>query len=516
MSLPASYDYIVVGGGTAGAVIASRLADDPSVSVCLIEAGPSDEGEARVLELPRWPEMLQSEYDWDYPTEPQPLANSDIRASRAKILGGCASHNVCLAYRAPDVDLTRWEMLGADGWGPTACAPFYDRVLERTGLEWAPQLGRTVRDFVASATTLGSEPFRVMADGNHPGVGASSLNARWPLRRSSAIAYLHPLDGRPSNLDLVLETRAERLLLDAGRAIGVMTDRGDVRAEREVIVSAGVFESPKLLMLSGIGPASQLRGFGIDVVVDLPVGERLVDHPEGAIAWRTVEPIDQPETSWCDAVLLASPPGSATADPEIMLWFFSGEFEEFTTDAGRPPTVATTLTLSPDVTRPRSLGWVRLRSNDPSEPPRIFYGHFTDPEGYDVRIMVEAYRLARRIAATAPFRDWLDVEVAPGADVVGDAELEAYARASTYTAHHAAGTCPMGAPDDGRSVVDPELRVLGIDGLRVADASVFPDMIGVNPAITTMMIGERCAAFLTPAASGRTPAAPDARGPRPA
>lgn len=515
MSLQASYDYVVVGGGTAGAVIASRLAEDPSVTVCLIEAGPSDEGEGRVVELQRWPEMLQSEYDWDYPTEPQPLANSDIRASRARILGGCASHNVCLAYRAPDVDLRRWEALGATGWGPAACAPFYDRVLGRTGLEWAPQLGRTVRDFVASARSIGFEPFGAMADGNRAGVGASSLNARWPFRRSSAIAYLHPLDGRPSNLDLALETRAHRLVLDGRRAVGVLTDRGEIRAGRELVISAGVFESPKLLMLSGIGPASHLRELDIDPVMDLPVGERLVDHPEGAIAWRTVEPVDQPETSWCDAVLLGSPPDSPASDPEIMLWFFSGEFEEFTTDAGAPPTVATTFTLSPDVTRPRSVGWVRLRSRDPVDPPRIFYGHFTDPEGYDVRTMVEAFRLARRIATTAPLRDWLDAEIAPGADVVGDAELEAYARASTYTAHHAAGTCPIGAPDDPRAVVDPELRVHGIDGLRVADASVFPDMIGVNPAITTMMIGERCADLIAGRGLGSAPQPPVARGPAP-
>jgi choline dehydrogenase len=199
-----------------------------------------------------------------------------------------------------------------------------------------------------------------------------------------------------------------------------------------------------------------------------------------------------------------------------MLWFFSGEFEEFTTDAGAPPTVATTLTLSPDVTRPRSVGWVRLRSGDPLDPPRIFYGHFTDPEGYDVRIMVEAFRLARRIATTAPLRDWLDAEIAPGADVVDDAELEAYARASTYTAHHAAGTCPIGAPDDPRAVVDPDLRVLGIDGLRVADASVFPDMIGVNPAITTMMIGERCAELVAGGGAGSRPQPPAERDSYPA
>ena len=491
------YDYVVVGGGTAGAVIARRLAEDPSVTVCLIEAGPSDEGEERVSILQRWPEMLQSEYDWDYPTEPQPRANSEIRASRARILGGCSSHNVCLAYRAPDVDLRRWVELGSDGWGPQDCAPFYDRVFERTGLEWAPQIGRTVRDFIAAAASLGFEPFSAMAEGGRAGVGPSSLNARWPLRRSSAIAYLHPLAELPRNFDLLLETRARRLLVEGQQVVGVETDRGHVRAEREVVVSAGVFGSPKLLQLSGIGPAAHLQEVGIEVVADLPVGEHLVDHPEGAIAWRTVRPIDQPETSWCDAVLLGSAPDSAAADPEIMLWFFSGAFQEFTVDAGGPPVVETTLTLSPDVTRPRSAGWVRLLSDDPADPPRIFYGHFNDAEGYDVRTMVEAYRLARRIAATAPLSDWLEEEIAPGADVTADADLEAYARTSTYTAHHAAGTCRMGAPDDGRSVVDPELRVIGMSGLRVADASVFPEMIGVNPAITTMMIGERCASFLT-------------------
>jgi choline oxidase len=508
--LTQTYDYLVLGGGTAGAIVARRLAEDPSATVCLVEAGPADEGEDRVRTLQRWPEMLQSEYDWDYPTEPQPQANSDIRASRARILGGCSAHNVCLAYRAPDVDLGRWESLGAEGWRSDACRPFYDRVFERTGLEWSPQIGRTVRDFIASARAIGFEPFRAMADGNVPGVGPTSLNARWPSRRSSAIAYLHPLHELPPNLTLALETRSRRLLLDGSRVRGVQTSRGELHASREVIVSQGVFESPKLLLLSGIGPADELREFGIDVVKDLPVGRRLVDHPEGAIAWRTGRPIDQPETSWCDAVLLGNPPGSDAVDPEIMLWFFSGEFGEFTTDAGGPPTTTTTLTLAPDVTRPRSTGWVRLGSADPDDPPRIFYGHFTDDDGYDVRVMVEAFRLARRIVAEEPLAGWIAEELAPGADVTNEEDLEAYARRSTYTAHHPLGTCPIGTAGDGRSVVDPELRVHGIEGLRVADASVFPDMIGVNPAITTMMIGERCAAFVRDVAATLT-TAPAAR-----
>ena len=214
-----------------------------------------------------------------------------------------------------------------------------------------------------------------------------------------------------------------------------------------MIVSCGVFESPKLLMLSGIGPAAQLGEHGIGVVADLPVGEHLIDHPEGVVIYRTTRPIHQPDTTWCDAVLLAKAPGSASEGPDLMMWFFSGHFEEFTTKAGEVADV-TAFSLGPDVTHPRSEGFVRLRSTDPADPPVIDPRYFTDPEGYDERTMLEGIKLARRIASQPALAEWIEREEQPGPDVTDDDELMEYARTTAYTAFHPAGTCRMGAADD--------------------------------------------------------------------
>ena len=487
------FDYVIVGGGSAGAVLAARLAEDAGVTVCLLEAGPSDEGKPEILELQRWPELLQSEYDYDYAIEPQERGNSDIRHSRARVLGGCSSHNVCQAWRAPDYDLRAWEAAGAAGWGPEGTRRYYDRVFERTGLEHDSPDNNAAAAFIEACKQAGYPEHTWDGDGGREGTGWVPVNAKGKLRRSSSVAYLHPLSGLPRNLEVRTGVQALRVLLDEeGSAAGVETSEGEVLARREVIVCAGVFDSAKLLLLSGIGPAEQLRELGIQVQSDVPVGEHLIDHPEGVVIYRTKQPIRQPSTTWCDAVLLAKAPGSESEGPDLMLWFFSGHFEEFTTKAGEVDEM-TAFSLGPDVTHPRSEGIVTLRSTDPSDPPRIDPRYFTDPDGYDERTVLEGVKLARRIAEQPALADWIEREVQPGPEVTSDDELMAYARTTAYTAFHPAGTCKMGAPDDPNAVVDSELRVRGIRRLRVADASIIPSMIGVNINITCMMIGEKCA-----------------------
>jgi choline oxidase len=486
------FDYVVVGGGSAGAIVAARLAEGGEASVCLVEAGPSDEGVPEILELPRWPELLQSRYDYDYAIEPQERGNSDIRQSRARVLGGCGSHNVCQAWRAPEYDLRAWEAAGTAGWGPDGTRRYFDRVFERTGLEHDSPDNDAAAAFIEACKQAGYPEHEWNADGGREGTGWVPVNARGRLRRSASVAYLHPLSELPSNLTVKTDTQALRLVLDGREASGVETSGGELTARREVIVSCGVFDSPKLLMHSGIGPAAHLAELGIDAVTDLPVGEHLIDHPEGVVIYRTTRPISQPNTTWCDAVLLAKAPDSDFEGPDLMMWFFSGHFEEFTTKAGEVADV-TAFSLGPDVTHPRSEGFVRLRSTDPADPPVIDPRYFTDPEGYDEQTMLAGIKLARRIASQPALQEWIASEEQPGPAVTADDELMEYARTTAYTAFHPAGTCRMGAADDEKAVVDPELRVRGVGRLRVADASIFPSMIGVNINITSMMIGEKCA-----------------------
>jgi choline oxidase len=493
------FDYVVVGGGSAGAVTAARLAEGGDATVCLVEAGPSDEGVPEILELPRWPELLQSRFDYDYAIEPQARGNSDIRQSRARVLGGCGSHNVCQAWRAPDYDLREWERLGATGWGPEGTRRCFDRVFERTGLEHDSPDNDAAAAYIEACKQAGYLEHEWNADGGREGTGWVPVNARGRLRRSASVSYLHPLSKLPGNLTVRTDTRALRVVLDGREATGVETSGGELTARREVIVSCGVFESPKLLMLSGIGPGAHLAEHGIDVVADLRVGEHLLDHPEGVVIYRTTRPISQPNTTWCDAVLLAKAPGSDFEGPDLMMWFFSGHFEEFTTKPGEVADV-TAFSLGPDVTHPRSEGVVRLRSVDPGDAPVIDPRYFTDPAGYDERMMLEGIKLARRIASQPALQDWIASEEQPGPQVTADDELMEYARTTAYTAFHPAGTCRMGAANDTKAVVDPELRVRGVGSLRVADASVFPSMIGVNINITTMMVGEKCADLVLEAA----------------
>jgi choline oxidase len=493
------FDYVVIGGGSAGAVVAARLAEGGEASVCLVEAGPSDEGFPEILELPRWPELLQSRFDYDYAIEPQERGNSEIRQSRARVLGGCGSHNVCQAWRAPDYDLREWEALGASGWGPEGTRRYFDRVFEQTGLEHDSPDNDAAAAFIEACKQAGYPEHLWNADGSREGTGWVPVNARGRLRRSSSVAYLHPLAELPDNLTVRTETQAHRLVLEDGEAKGVVTSGGELAARREVIVSCGVFETPKLLMLSGIGPAAHVAEHGIEVVADLPVGEHLIDHPEGVVIYRTTRPISQPNTTWCDAVLLAKAPGSDFQGPDFMMWFFSGHFEEFTTKAGEVADV-TAFSLGPDVTHPRSEGFVRLRSGDPGAAPVIDPRYFTDPDGHDERMMLEGIKLARRIASQPALQEWIASEEQPGPEVTADDELAEYARTTAYTAFHPAGTCRMGAAGDAKAVVDPELRVRGVGRLRIADASVFPSMIGVNINITTMMVGEKCADLVSEAA----------------
>jgi choline oxidase len=489
----AEYDYVVVGGGTAGVIVAARLAEDESSSVCLVEAGPSEEGDVRVLEVRRWASLVGSELVRTFPVEPQQRGNSRLVHSRAYVLGGCSSHNEAIAFRAPDVDMDAWERLGAAGWGPGGTGPFFERVLERVHVEAAPAGNPCATAFVEAALQAGF-PLVSYEDPNlREGVGRLRLNVRGPLRQSSSVAYLRGPARRPAGLTVLTETAVRRLLFADGRTVAAAeTTRGELRARREVILACGAIETPKLLLLSGVGPGDELAELGIPVVHDLPgVGRHLLDHPEGTAIWAASRTVPTGVSQDWEAALFARS-APTLEQPDVMIHFGTMPADAASVPPGAP-TAEHAFWMTPNVTRPRSEGRLRLRSPDPGDPPLLDPRYFTDPDGHDERVLLAGMKLARHLAAQPALRAWVAAELVPGPSVEDDEALSEYARANGTTVHHPAGTCRMGRRDDPLAVVDSDLRVLGLQGLRVADASVFPAMIGVNICLTVMMVGEKCA-----------------------
>ncbi|MFJ6834446.1 GMC family oxidoreductase [Streptomyces sp. NPDC091209] len=496
-----TYDYVVIGGGTAGSVIASRLTENPDVTVAVIEGGPSDVGRDDVLTLRRWMGLLGGELDYDYPTTEQPRGNSHIRHSRARVLGGCSSHNTLIAFKPLPSDWDEWEAAGAKGWGAVSMEGYYARLLNNIVPVDEKDRNAIARDFVDAARSALDVP-RVEGFNRQPfteGVGFFDL-AYHPennKRSSASVAYLHPvMDERP-NLTLLLETWAYGLELEGTRVTGVHVRTKDdeevlVRARNEVLLCAGAVDSPRLLLHSGIGPAGDLEELDIPVVHDLPgVGENLLDHPESVIVWETNGPI--PENSAMDSdagLFVRRDPGQP--GPDLMFHFYQIPFTDNPERLGyeRP---AHGVSMTPNIPKPRSRGRLYLTSADPAVKPALDFRYFTDEDDYDGRTLVDGIKIAREIAAAEPLAGWLKREVCPGPGITGDEELGAYARRVAHTVYHPAGTCRMGELSDERAVVDPELRVRGLDGIRIADASVFPTMPAVNPMIGVLMVGEKAA-----------------------
>ena len=503
------YDYVIVGGGTAGAVVAARLSEDPRVSVGVLERGPSDRDEPRALLIRRWAEMLEGEYDLDYRSVPQPRGNSHIRQARAAILGGCSSHNTMIALKPPAADFDRWAAGGARGWDAASMDPYFGRLAVHI-VPVAPQhrnsyLADVIR---AAATALGipaREAWNTEAYADGTGFLPIGYYPETGIRSSSSVAYLHPVTDDRKNLELHCGTRVLKVLVDGDRrASGVAARRPDgsavtVSARREVILCCGAIDTPRLLLLSGIGPAGQLRQHGIEVVADLPgVGANLCDHPEGIVVWEAARPLPRAgATDWDMTIMYRSDPGREVADvlAHVPLMTFAMHPERL---GFQIP--ARSLSMTPNVTRPRSRGTVSLASADPDDPPLIDYRSFTDSDGYDERLLLAGIRMARRVAAQPPMAGWLAREVFPGPEVRSDEDLSALARAASHTVYHVSCTARMGAPGDPDAVLDPELRVRGVGSVRVIDASAFPSLTTVNPVIAVLMLAERGAEIVARAA----------------
>jgi choline dehydrogenase-like flavoprotein len=507
------FDYVVVGGGSGGAALAARLSEDPEVTVCLLEAGPSDVGDKAILELNRWMALLESGYDWDYLIEPQEQGNSFMRHARARVLGGCSSHNSCIAFWAPAEDLDEWEAMGATGWGAKDIFPLYKRLETNDGPgehhgRSGPVTIRSVppRDPSGVALLKACEqagiPITEFNSGKTVTHGANwfQINAREDgTRSSSSVSYLHPIMGKRTNLQVRTDVRAKKVLFDGKRATGIeylspdMIHSKQVRARREVVLSTGAIDTPKLLMLSGIGPAEHLREVGVEVLVDSPgVGSHLQDHPEGVIGWDAKQPMVTDSTQWWEIGIFTTTEEGLDR-PDLMFHYGSVPFDMHTARQGYP-TTENGFCLTPNVTRSRSVGTVRLRTPDFRDKPAVDPRYFTDP--HDIRVMTHGIKLAREIVSQSAMSEWAGAELHPGPDVRTDDEIADYIRRTHNTVYHPAASVPMGADDDVNAPLDARLRVKGVQGLRVADGSAMPFLVAVNPNITTMAIGEKCADML--------------------
>lgn len=490
------YDHIVVGGGTAGCVISARLAEEGK-RVALIETGPSDENNDLIKDLTQWSKLLGTELDYDYKIEEQARGNGNIRYSRGKFLSGCSGHNSCIAFETPDYDLREWVKCGAIGWDPDSVKPFLKKVREQVNFETAETDNKFVGDFLKACNeaNLSTIKFNTGMGNEQCGVGWFDLNKKGIIRQSASIAYLHPLSQWKYKIDFYLNTKAYKILFRDNRAVGVMTSRGTIYTSGEIIICCGAIDTPKLLLLSGIGPKEHLRDKNVDLIFDLPgVGEHLLDHPEGVINWELngimpYEFINYWEVGIFDKV------EEKSDVPDLMMHLGIVVFDMNTKLKGYP-TAENGFCLTPNVTRAVSQGTVKLRSNNPNDNPLIDFKYFTDKNGYDEKIMVAGFKKAREIAAQPSLKKYIKRELTPGINIQTDEDISSYIRSTSNTVYHAAGTCKMGPTTDKFSVVDPELQVYGIENLRIADASIFPTMIGVNPNITIMMIGERCADFI--------------------
>jgi choline dehydrogenase-like flavoprotein len=483
-------DYLIIGGGVAGCILARRLAERNSDRILLLEAGPSDEGDPIACDLSRLDEQTP-DYDWGFKAAPLPGGPADLEYSRAKILGGCANHNDCAFIVPPDIDFDAWERLGAQGWSAAHVRPYFRRVEARVKVE-VPTSGNPVSQaFVDGCKELGF-PVRNFREGVEGGTGWFPLNVDGRLRQSTSAAYLHPLSSLPKNLTVMTGVFVERLLMADGVCVGAVTNRGPVTARREVLLTAGAIQSPQLLLLSGIGPAAELAALGIAPVIDLPgVGRHLIDHVSAGIVWDLKEAPGRCARTPYEATLLARMEADAAA-PDV-LYHFGLQVHDKSGIRPRLGLPENGVKLSPNVARARSEGSVRLASPDPHAAPRIALNYFSDPDGYDLRILTKAVAFGRRLSEASPMKRLIRNETAPGPEVVDEADLQAYIREVCDTVYHASGTCRMGDAGSAATVVTPDLRVRGVRRLRVCDASVFPAMVSVNIANTVMMVAEKAA-----------------------
>ena len=528
-----TFDFIVTGAGSAGCPVAARLSESGHYRVLLLEAGPPDRNPWIHIPLGYTKTYTDPKVNWMFESEPEPQMNGrTLYVPRGKVLGGTSSINGMVYMRGTPTDYDNWRQRGCEGWDWEHVLPFFKKAEnQERGADDFHGVGGPLRVSNPVRVPLGDAMVQAAIEAGIPenpdfngarqeGVGYYQTTTSNRRRWSAARAYLRPAKTR-DNLTIATDAQATRVLIEDGRAVGVeyRTPQGLVtaRCRGEIIVSGGVYGSPQLLQLSGLGPAAVLKQYGVPVVRDMPgVGAHLHDHFNTYLVWRCSQPVTINDLAMSTVeklkagvqyaltrsghlsnagiyagAFVKSDPRLEQPDLQINMFGWSA-YERLRT--GIKPHPFSAFTMSPVHLRPEGRGTVRIKSSDPLAPPAIQFNFLASD--YDFQALIYGTRLSRKIAAQPALKPFVMEEVIPGEECESDDQLIEEIRVRGVTNQHPVGTCMMGPDSDAMAVVDARLRVHGVAGLRVADASIMPQVPGGNTNAPSIMIGEKCAAMV--------------------